>query len=62
MSGETLALAFALVLILEGLLPFVAPAAWRETTRRMGELADGQLRFVGAASILGGVLILMWLK
>lgn len=53
--------AFALVLILEGLLPFAAPAVWRDTFRRMGELSDGQLRFIGAASLAGGLLLLMWL-
>ena len=61
MSGDWPA-AFALVLILEGLLPFVAPAMWRDTFRRMGELTDGQLRFIGAASLTAGALLLMWLK
>lgn len=62
MSGSELGAALALVLILEGLLPFVAPAAWRDTFRRMGELTDGQLRFIGAASLAGGFLLLMWFK
>ena len=48
----------ALMLVLEGLLPLVAPSAWRETFRRAMELSDGQLRFVGLASIVIGMMML----
>jgi hypothetical protein len=51
--------ACALVLVLEGLLPFVAPRLWRDAFRRLTELSDGQLRFVGLASICVGVIVLM---
>jgi uncharacterized protein YjeT (DUF2065 family) len=51
--------AFALLLILEGILPFAAPSVWRETFRRLVELSDGQLRFVGLASITLGVVSLL---
>ena len=37
----------ALLLILEGLLPFAAPRVWREGFRHLTELTDGQLRFIG---------------
>ncbi len=47
--------AFALVLIVEGILPFVAPGLWRETFRRLIELSDGQIRFVGLTALLIGV-------
>ena len=47
--------AFALVLIVEGILPFVAPGLWRETFRRLIELSDGQIRFVGLTALLVGV-------
>lgn len=50
--------AVALMLVIEGILPFLAPAAWRETFRKMTEMSDGQLRFVGLISILGGLLLL----
>jgi uncharacterized protein YjeT (DUF2065 family) len=54
--------AFGLLLVIEGLLPFAAPAVWRDGFRRMLELSDGQLRFIGAASMLGGVFLLMMLN
>ena len=53
---DSLWMALALVLILEGLLPFVAPRVWREGFRRLTELTDGQLRFVGVVSIGIGLL------
>ena len=55
--GRSLLLAFALMLVLEGVIPFVAPAAWRETFSRLIRMADGQIRFVGFASMLAGLVI-----
>ena len=53
--ADTLWAALALVLVVEGLMPFAAPRAWRETFRRLTEMSDGQIRFVGLASIVLGV-------
>lgn len=50
--------ALALMLVVEGVLPFLAPSLWRETFRKMTEMSDGQLRFVGLTSMLGGLLLL----
>lgn len=58
MSGSLL-VAFALMLVLEGILPFLAPAAWRETFRRLIQLTDGQIRFLGLASMLFGLILLL---
>jgi uncharacterized protein YjeT (DUF2065 family) len=57
---DSLLAAFALVLVVEGLLPLVAPRLWRESFRKLIELADGQLRFIGLASIAAGLLC-FWL-
>ncbi|MFM9913932.1 MAG: DUF2065 family protein [Methylophilaceae bacterium] len=51
--------AFGLVLVLEGLLPLLAPSIWRETFIRMIKFTDGQLRFVGLGSLLGGLVIIV---
>jgi uncharacterized protein YjeT (DUF2065 family) len=53
----TLGLAFAMVLVLEGLMPLASPASWREMFRRVAELTDGQIRFFGLASVLAGLLL-----
>ncbi len=58
---STLLLAFGLMLVIEGLLPFVAPRVWRETFRRVTELADGQLRFMGLTSIIIGLALILLL-
>jgi uncharacterized protein YjeT (DUF2065 family) len=56
---ESFLAACALVLVLEGLMPLLAPRTWRDTFRRITELSDGQLRFVGLVSLLIGVIVLM---
>jgi len=57
---ETLALAFGLMLVLEGLLPLLAPAAWRQMFLRVTELNNGQIRFFGLIAVATGAL-LFWL-
>jgi uncharacterized protein YjeT (DUF2065 family) len=54
----TLGLAFAMMLVLEGLLPLFAPASWREIFRRVSELRDGQIRFFGLASVGLGLMLI----
>ena len=52
---NSLLAAFGLVLVLEGILPFLAPRAWRDGFRKMLELTDGQLRSMGLISMLAGL-------
>jgi uncharacterized protein YjeT (DUF2065 family) len=54
--------ALALMLILEGILPLFAPRVWRDAFRRLLELSDGQLRFVGLATIAVGLATLAILR
>ena len=56
---ETVLTAVALMLVIEGALPFAAPRLWREAFRRLTDMRDGQIRFAGLASMSVGVLILM---
>jgi uncharacterized protein YjeT (DUF2065 family) len=58
---STLLTAVALVLVLEGALPFISPTVWREAFRRMIEMSDGQIRFVGLTSMLAGLALLLLL-
>lgn len=57
--SSALLMALGLMLILEGLLPLLVPQAWRDTFKRMVELKDGQLRFVGLVSIVGGLILIL---
>ena len=56
--SHTLLTAIALVLVMEGILPFLVPALWRETFRRLTEMSDGQIRFIGLTSMVAGLLLL----
>ena len=55
-------LGLAMMLVIEGMLPFVLPALWRETFRKLVTLTDGQLRFVGITSMLSGIILLYLVK
>ena len=48
----------AFALIIEGILPFVAPGFWRTTFARLTQLSDGQLRFIGLIAITAGLIAL----
>ncbi|SPE24456.1 conserved hypothetical protein [Burkholderiales bacterium] len=58
---QTFVTAVALMLVFEGLLPLVSPTSWRSVMRRIGGMADGQIRFFGMASILVGLVLLLLL-
>jgi len=48
----------ALMLVIEGILPFTAPRLWRETFRKMIEMTDGQIRMSGLISMIAGLVVL----
>ncbi len=56
--AEAFWMAVALVLILEGLLPFANPVMWRQVFEKALQMSDGQLRFLGLTSIVVGMLLL----
>ncbi len=51
--------AIGIVLILEGMMPLVSPANWREVFLRVARLRDGQIRFVGFGATLAGIALLL---
>jgi uncharacterized protein len=57
--GLVLASALALVLILEGLLPFLNPGAWRRVFERALQMSDEQIRLLGLSSLAAGVVLLL---
>jgi uncharacterized protein YjeT (DUF2065 family) len=59
LSVDTLLLALALVLVLEGLMPFISPVRWRQVFEQVLRLSDGQIRFLGLASILSGLVLIL---
>jgi uncharacterized protein YjeT (DUF2065 family) len=61
MDGDTLWMALALVLVFEGLFPFVSPKGWRRLFSQLLQLTDGQLRFYALVSISFGLALIWWL-
>ncbi len=55
---DTFLMAIALMLVLEGILPFTFPNAWRDTFRKLVELEDNQIRFIGLTSMVVGLIVL----
>jgi uncharacterized protein YjeT (DUF2065 family) len=55
---ESLVPALALVLVIEGILPFLSPRTWRDAMSQAAKLPDKALRIMGLLSMLAGVLIL----
>jgi uncharacterized protein len=58
---EVLFAGFALMLVIEGILPFLSPRLWRETFKALIEMKDGQIRFAGLVSMLVGLSLLWFL-
>lgn len=55
-------LGLALMLVIEGMMPFIFPAIWRKTLLKVAQLTDGQIRFIGALAMLSGLLLLVGVK
>ncbi len=60
--GDIFLPALALMLVMEGVMPFLSPSAWREAFTRMIQFSDGQLRFMGLVSMLAGLLLLFLIQ
>ncbi len=58
--SEAWPLALGLVLLLEGLLPMIAPASWRAFFTRVAGLRDGQIRFMGLLASLAGLAFILF--
>lgn len=56
--GDLLIGALALMLVIEGLLPFLSPGSWRQVFERAIRMTDGQIRFIGLISLAAGLILL----
>jgi uncharacterized protein YjeT (DUF2065 family) len=55
---KELGIAFALLLVIEGIMPFINPKGWRKTLKTISEMDDDTLRIIGFFSMVFGVLLL----
>ncbi len=58
MSSDTVWLAIALVLVIEGVYPFVSPAGWKRMFAQLLLLGDGQIRFFALMSVIAGLTLI----
>ena len=58
MQWSDLLAAFALYLIIEGILPFASPRAWKQSIELIAQLSERQLRIFGLLSMIVGLLLL----
>jgi uncharacterized protein YjeT (DUF2065 family) len=49
-------------MVVEGILPFVAPGRWKEAVQSLVQLDDGQLRAIGLGSMVVGLALLAWVR
>jgi len=57
-DSDTLWVAFGLMLVFEGIFPFVSPQGWRDKMAQLMVMQDGQIRFFGLVCIVAGLLML----
>ncbi|NND55274.1 MAG: DUF2065 domain-containing protein [Gammaproteobacteria bacterium] len=62
MYWDDLLAAFALYLVIEGVLPFLSPRGWKQSIEIIGQLNDGQLRLFGLISMIAGLLLLVFVR
>jgi uncharacterized protein YjeT (DUF2065 family) len=61
LDSEVFWIALALVLVIEGIFPFLSPTGWRQMFTQVLRLSDGQLRFFGLCSLSAGLLLIWFL-
>jgi uncharacterized protein YjeT (DUF2065 family) len=54
--------ALGLMLVVEGIMPFLFPDVWRRTLAKLAQLQDGQMRFFGLTLMLSGLLLIYWMN
>jgi uncharacterized protein YjeT (DUF2065 family) len=62
LTSDTVWLALALVLVIEGLFPFLSPSGWRKMFQQILQLSNGQVRFFGLFSMLVGAALVLFLS
>ncbi|PCJ30807.1 MAG: DUF2065 domain-containing protein [Gammaproteobacteria bacterium] len=59
---HSLYLASGLLLVMEGMMPFISPTSFRRALIQMANMSDQQLRIIGLASMVLGVILLYWVN
>lgn len=62
MLWQDLWAALALVLVVEGMMPFLSPQSMRRALVQIAQMDDNTLRWAGLVSMVAGILLLYWVR
>jgi len=57
-----LAVAFCLMLVIEGIIPFISPGRWRKMLLVLDQIDDNTMRMIGLGSMLTGTILLLMIN
>ncbi|MFT4815062.1 MAG: hypothetical protein ACI80L_000425 [Pseudohongiellaceae bacterium] len=57
-----LAVAFCLMLVIEGIIPFISPGRWRKMLLVLDQIDDNTMRVIGLGSMLAGTVLLLMIN
>lgn len=56
---QEIAIALCLMMVLEGMLPFISPRSWRQVVHMIDNMDDNWMRLIGLGSMLTGTILLL---
>jgi len=59
---HSLWVATALMLVIEGIMPFLNPTVFKRALLQMAAMPDRQVRLIGFFSMLAGLIFLYWIN
>jgi uncharacterized protein YjeT (DUF2065 family) len=62
LAWSDLLAALAILLVLEGLLPFLNPEATRRVMAQLSQMGERELRIAGLVSVIAGLLLLFFVR
>ncbi|HHJ19230.1 MAG TPA: DUF2065 domain-containing protein [Gammaproteobacteria bacterium] len=62
MDWKDFGAAFALLLVIEGLLPFISPGGFKRSMQQIQDIPDPSLRNIGLATMIAGLALLYWAR
>ncbi|WP_343032288.1 DUF2065 domain-containing protein [Marinicella rhabdoformis] len=62
MTEHPIIAAIALVMILEGIMPFLAPKGWKEMIKQIAQMEDKHVRVFGAIMMVAGAITFNYIQ
>lgn len=59
---ESIVTALALMMVFEGIMPFISPSAMRKALLQVLQQSDGTIRAIGAGAMLSGLVLIFLVR